>query len=202
MLFLGLDLSTKTGYAVLRDDKLVIYGKVTVGELDEVYSDSLPEYCMIKKANSIAGKIKKLLYEYRPDIVCVEQTNLGRSRITQKQLEFIHFAVLDMLMIWQFDTKINNTKVIYADTSAWRSCLKIKLSKEQRKHNKAVKDRVTRGKITAKHLAVAYVNQKYNLKLKLKDNDEADAIALAEYAKIKHINQKNIPNADLNKIFS
>lgn len=176
MTYLGLDLSTKTGYAVLRDGKLETYGKIYAKESDQ----PIPEYAMIERAKSVAAEVVKIVHEWSPSLICIEQTNLGRSRTTQKGLEFIHYAVLDSLS-WDF-----RDKVVYADTSAWRNALKIALTKDQRRHNKAVNARKARGRITPKHLAVAYVNQKYGLKLKLKDNDEADAICLAEYAQIRY----------------
>jgi hypothetical protein len=192
MIFLGLDLSTKTGYAILRDGQLVDFGKINAKES----SESVPEYAMIARAESVSAKVTEILQLHRPDLVCIEQTNLGRSRSTQKELEFIHYAVLSCLK-WGF-----KDRVIYVDTSAWRSVLKISLSKDQRKHNKAVNAGEIRGKITPKHLAVSYVNQKYSLQLLLKDNDEADAVCLAEYAQLKYKDfGKPIP-FDFSKTFS
>lgn len=192
MTYLGLDLSTKTGYAVLRDGKLETYGKIHAKESDQ----PVPEYAMIERAKSVAAEVVKIVHEWAPSLICIEQTNLGRSRTTQKELEFIHYAVLDSLS-WGF-----KDKVVYADTSAWRSALKVTLTKDQRKHNKAVKAGEVRGKITPKHLAVAYINQKYGLKLKLKDNDEADAICLAEYAQLKHPEFGKPISFDFTKTFS
>jgi hypothetical protein len=70
-------------------------------------------------------------------------------------------------------------KIRYIDTSRWRNICGQHMSKEQRKHNKDVKDGKIRGKITAKHLAVLWCNSKYGLNLLMKDEDAADAISLA-----------------------
>jgi hypothetical protein len=92
-------------------------------------------------------------------------------------------------------------KVTYVDTSRWRSVLSIKLSKEQRENNKLVKKKLKRGKITWKHLSVSFINERYGLKLKLKDNDQCDALCLCLYGEtIKENNVKEEVNLD--KIFT
>lgn len=228
MISLGLDLSTKTGYAILKDGKLETYGKVFAKD-----SKHIPlEYGMIFQAKSIASEIVLLVEKWSPQVICIEQTNLGRSRTTQKKLEFIHYAVLDSLPE-QF-----KSKVVYIDTSAWRSTLNINFSKDQRNHNKFMslerriniiknnpvpskqdviklnklqkdfdkiknsKLTLSRGKINAKHLAVEYINAKYSLKLKFKDNDEADAICLAEMGILKLMQDTNNFSVDLNTVFN
>jgi hypothetical protein len=54
------------------------------------------------------------------------------------------------------------------------------MNKEDLKNNRDVKAGKKRGKISKKHLAVRMVNEKYGKKLKLKDNDEADAILMGQ----------------------
>ena len=65
------------------------------------------------------------------------------------------------------------------DPSQWRKILEMRLSKEQKENNKLVSKGVKRGRITKKHLSVEMANARFNLKLKLKDNDIADACNLA-----------------------
>jgi len=115
MTSIGLDLSTKTGYAVLKNGKLETYGKIFAVETFH----NLNEYTAISQAKSIACDIARLIETHKPDIICIEQTNLGRSRTTQKKLEFIHYAVLDSV------PDLYKEKVIYIDTSAWRNILRI-----------------------------------------------------------------------------
>jgi Holliday junction resolvasome RuvABC endonuclease subunit len=169
---LGLDISTKTGYAVIQDGVLIKCGLKQVPPLDIV--NLAEDFSILHRAKSMADLIELIVTEHRPDQILIEQTNLGRNRTDQKKLEFIHCMVLDKL------TDLGVAHVVsYVDTSQWRSLLQIKLSKEQRAHNKAVKGGEARGKVTPKHLAVAWANDKYKLTLLKKDHDIADAIALA-----------------------
>ena len=166
MKLLGLDISTKTGFAVINDEALSDYGLI------KSKIDASDDFSYLDKALDLGNSIGALIEKHRPDKIIIEQTNQGRFR-TQKLLEFIHMAVL--LRISALNLR---SRVQYIDTSRWRSILKIRLTKEQRLHNKAVKQKLARGKITSKHLAVLWVNNKFGMKLKLKDNDIADAICL------------------------
>jgi Holliday junction resolvasome RuvABC endonuclease subunit len=59
---------------------------------------------------------------------------------------------------------------------------KLSQAKSNAKHTGKKLDKVSlgiKGKITKKHLAIRWVNETYNLNLAMKDNDAADAIALA-----------------------
>lgn len=189
MRIIGLDLSTYTGFAKMINGVLSEVGKVdTQGVLRD---HQIPEYNSIYQARAIANRLVNHIVSFNPDMIVIEQTNLGKDRHDQKTLEFVHFAVLDMLEGLKMDNR-----VVYVDTSAWKTALGIKLSKEQRKHNsilsKAKKEaklkglqlkssKKGQGKITSKHLSVAWVNEKFGLKLLLNENDTADAIALACY---------------------
>jgi hypothetical protein len=141
----------------------------------------VPDYDKVKTAQNVAIEVLNLVVANQVEMVVIEQTNPGKFRTAQKELEFIHFAVVNMLQQHKEITK-KPLCVKYIDTSKWRSLLGIKLTKEQRVHNKAVKNKIERGKITPKHLAVAWVNQKYNLDLLKKDHDAADAICMATCA--------------------
>ena len=172
MKILGLDASTKTGYAIIEDGVLISFGLVRA----ESGGDTIPpDLELLYRADDMAKQISELVLLHKPDAVYIEQTNAGRFRGSQKQLEFIHCKFLTAMV----SLKIPN--VIYVDTSRWRSKLQIRLSKEQRVHNKLVREKKVRGKVTPKHLAVIWANGKFNLNLKLKDNDIADAMAIAHY---------------------
>jgi Holliday junction resolvasome RuvABC endonuclease subunit len=185
MSVLGLDLSTRTGYALIGDDgSLVVYDKIEHGT-DELFP--MEEYRYMHIAELIAKDVCSVVDKYKPSAIIIEQTNLGSKRESQKYLEFIHYAVLQALRDKPF-----GGYMAYVDTSAWRRGLGIKLSKEQRLHNKTLnaqnrKNRIAgkkshsgkgQGKVTWKHLSVNYVNQKFNLDLLLAQNDIADAICL------------------------
>lgn len=179
MKILGLDVSTKTGYAVISDGNLLEEGLLKADEV--IYDDRVEDFALLTRATIMVGKILEVIKLHKPDMIFVEQTNAGKFRSSQKQLEFIHCVLLDEL--YQISSPENDyVRVLrYVDTSQWRSNLGIKLSKDERKHNKKVKSKEARGKITPKHLTVRWANSTYGLALKLKDNDRADAIALATF---------------------
>lgn len=181
--------------------KLIRYGKITADE--GLYRHALVDYNYFITARNIATKIMTLSSEFKPDRIVIEQTNQGRNRNSQKMLEFIHFAVLAVFYAHGYDKQI-----YYVDTSAWRKTLGLKLTKEQRVHNKSNSETKRKakvkglrhapkkgeGKITWKHLSVEWANRTYNLELKLVQNDEADAIALCSYGLLvgKEINQTKV----------
>lgn len=189
MKILGLDLSTHIGYAVLCSEKgLLEHGTLHVPKI--VTDSNYPEdYILYKRAELAAAIVHDLYVQNSPDKVIIEETNLGRNRFDQKLLEFIHCLVL----AWAEGNSPEKIvdKIRYVDSSAWRKALDLRLSKEQSKHNKSVKEAkkqkkklsggLARGKIGKKHLSVWWCNQTFGLKLKLKDNDMADAICLAMY---------------------
>jgi Holliday junction resolvasome RuvABC endonuclease subunit len=188
----GLDLSTSAGIALVTGEliaKLEEYFLIEVSESDvEVDPDLVPEYTYVSRAKKVAESIKPFLISKNPDIIVIEQTNLGKNRNDQKLLEFIHYAVLEMIRDIGMYKNVH-----YVDSSRWRSDIGVKLSKEDRLHNKSVKSKKGplvegyRGKITFKHLAVRHVNKAFNLNLILKDNDIADAICLASWGIKKQI---------------
>jgi Holliday junction resolvasome RuvABC endonuclease subunit len=125
MIVLGLDLSTHCGWAVIQDcglsDSTILdYGCI---ECDSVKKNSsLPEdFYFFKRANHIAIEAMDLIVKYNPDFIYIEQTNLGRARDSQKQLEFIHYKILEHI-----DFRIGGRYVDcvrYVDTSNWRKIL-------------------------------------------------------------------------------
>ena len=82
------------------------------------------------------------------------------------------------------------------DPSEWRKILGLKMSKEDRKNNakvnkanregKSKKELGLRGRVTVKHLSINFSNSFYGLNLKIKDNNQSDAIGLASAWIIKN----------------
>lgn len=180
MKILGVDMSSKTGWSAFHDGKLTNYGLITT----PAFTNSLEDLRYYEMAEYQAESIGALILEHNPDYIIIEQTNMGRARGSQKLLEFCHCLFLQMIQWIGVQDKI-----VYVDTSQWRSALGIKLSPEQRIHNKLVKKKTVRGKITPKHLAVDFVNEKFNLGFKLKDNDICDSICLGLMG--SHLNLTN-----------
>ena len=189
MRVLGLDLSTHTGWAVLDSEGgLLAYGTEDF-IADDVPENIVADYRAIRFAEQAGSFVIGLVEKYNPNVIEIEQVNGSKFRSSQRVLEFVHCLVLIALRPFQ-------EKVHYVDTSAWRSLLGIKLTPEQRKHNKAISSRKCAlkkegkqlhskkgdGKITWKHLSVEWANKTFSLDLQLKDNDAADALALAKYA--------------------
>lgn len=184
---LSLDLSTSTGYALLDGEKIEQCGVLANGKTAAEYA-AYP-WGVVQAAVSIAAKVHALVQNTgHIDSIVIEETNLGRNRYSQKQLEFIHFAVLEVLR----DTAI---PVHYLSTGVWRKHLGIFLSKDDKRQNSRLqrakraaanagqsldkKELGIRGKVNKKHIAIRYVNERFNLALKAKDDDVADAICLA-----------------------
>lgn len=189
---LGLDLSSSTGYAIVTDKGLGAYGNISSSPKNPNHSDDLSYFY---RSMEIGKAVARVILKESPDEIFIEQINLGRNRMSQKFLDFVHFAVL-----LQMPSDYHN-KVRYVDTSMWRTDLEVKLTKEQRLHNTEVakKRRSAKGKgqrfspgkgngkIGWKHLSTDWANKKYSLELKVSaENDIADAIAVATFGLKKH----------------
>lgn len=131
MKVLGLDLSTKTGWSVLDRAPDGSIGLVEYGRL-VVLPDSSVEYPfnMIECSKSIANKLSVIAELHSPNAIIIEETNKGKNRFSQKQLEFIHFAVAE---------KLRGQRLIYVDTSAWRKTLNVNLNGDELQQRKDFK---------------------------------------------------------------
>ena len=186
---MGLDISTKTGYAVLEDGVLTKYGLLKAEDSDEY---TLNDLNYLVRAELMANKIAFLILAENPDFIYVEQTNQGRFK-SQKLLEFIHCLFLKFVV-----HKSITTTTFYVDTSKWRSTLQIRLTKDQKKHNKLVKGKLARGKITPKHLVVTWANETYSQTFKKKDHDICDAIALCKFGELQsQVPKRDSPSIDI-----
>lgn len=180
---------------------LIDFGAISNGR--PVASFGEYPWSLLRAARSIVGGLMSIVEKQRPDVVVIEETNLGSNRYSQKLLEYTH-----ALFLSELENRVNEhgVQVVYLDTSAWRHALGLRLDKDQRKSNaklsKAKKEAEQlggkvdkkalgiKGKITWKHLSVAHASNQFQLNLKQKDNDIADAINLA-WAFIK-----NAPHCD------
>lgn len=188
MVVLGLDISTSSGWAVRRDGKLEEYGTVVTPLTLAEYGEYPWNY--LQSSYIMAESLWSIIDLYKPDVVVIEETNMGRSRYTQKILEWIHRAIVAKLRT------LEGTKVIYLSSSIWRQTLGLTMSKIDKKNNAKLsktkrlaaqlgvkldkKSLGIAGKVNKKHLAIRHVNETYGLKLKVKDDDIADAICLTE----------------------
>lgn len=132
MRLLCLDLSTSTGWSLILRGALLEYGNI---RSKAIGSEKAPDYPMnfIAPARKIALDVHKLITEKRPEIIVIEETNKGKNRFSQKQLEFIHYAVNIIIDSHPFKPRLE-----YLDTSEWRWLLGITLDKDQRKSNRSI----------------------------------------------------------------
>lgn len=190
MRLLALDLSAKTGYAVIDYDtdkwpvkdpknlELVAYGTIKLDRPIAAYSRY--PYSHIVAADYMAYLVREKIETFQPDCIVIEEVQLSRgSRIAQKWLGILHGAVLTEL---EFD--FGSELVVTVDPGSWRSACGLKLTKEDKKNNKAIRDGKDKkslgikGKVTTKHLSVRFANETFDLNLLMKDNDISDAISL------------------------
>lgn len=203
---LALDVSTHTGWAVISRRDGGEPQRVDSGTLHEskqaVSGEQLGEYAqpypwsLVDRVMRYKNELAHLVARHGPDIVVIEETNLGQNRYDQKLLEWLHLMLLSNIYARSMQSglpKLSNVK--YLSTTAWRSALGIKLSDEDKKNNrklseikKMTKDIKRRNELkkqfgitglrTLKHVAVKYVNDRFKLDLLEGQNDEAEAICL------------------------
>ena len=136
MKIIALDLSTNTGFSILKDSKVIEYGNIQYKVEDfnvQNYPEKSPKYPynIVESAENIAMDILSLVESYDADFIVIENTVKGRNRNTQRILEFIHMAVLMAL-------KSHKSKIKYLDPSEWRKIMDVRLSKADKDHNKMV----------------------------------------------------------------
>lgn len=186
MKVLALDISTKAGWALADETGPLKFGSLQLDHPVLAYGEYPWSYD--KASEAMAAMLHEIVLREAPDVIVIEETNLGKSRYAQKTLEFIHKSMLVRLRSFI-------GKVIYVSSSSWRQALGLVMTKADKKNNaKLSKAKKTaaelgvkldkkalgvRGKINKKHLALRYVNETFSLSLKVKDNDAADAICLA-----------------------
>lgn len=203
MKVLALDLSSKTGWAVL-DSELqapqnLLYKGVIESESKILDFPGGYPFNVRNAAIQTARRVRELMEIHVPDVVVVEEINLGKMRLAQRFLDWTHLSVVQAFMSYWHrrpDRTDDKPKLVYVSSSAWRHALGQRMTHEDKKNNKKLKAarsgaqqgaaadlRVlkaagVRGKIGTKHLSVRWVNEKYGLNLKMKDDDIADAISL------------------------
>lgn len=236
MMVLALDISTSSGWAIFEDGKPTYFGQIKCKVEGNERSEDYP-YNYYKMAETMADELCQLAIKYYPEFIVVEETNKGKNRYHQKQLEYIHCMFVGRIKgLAKLESKC---QLRYISTSRWRKVLNIGLDSEQRIFNKQIKVerdqhkqklhlefckkyewemklkidqalgkriknqiakeysdiiesevnaemrkfRVKReskvvGKINPKHLSINYVNEKFKMNFKTKDNDISDAFCI------------------------
>jgi hypothetical protein len=186
---LALDVSTNTGWSRFVDGEYKTSGALPKVRFQNFNVNNDPHLCpeypynIVDGAAEVVRQIEQLVADVLPDVVVIENTNKGKNRHTQRLLEFIHLELLKML-------RLRQAPVVYMDTSEWRRIVELRLSSGDKKNNRDVSSGKKRGRVTTKHLAVRMVNERYDLKLKVKDNDQADAVLLGLAYSLRHTPQE------------
>lgn len=186
---LAIDMSTKTGYAVLDIED----GDFTLVAADTLPKESEPEgdypINYLDWSYKSFNHIEKIIEQYKPDEFVIEETAKGsKNNMSQKIVEFLHFE----LALYFRDTDNNKSPRRYYLTEEWRRIVGCLMNKEEKKQNAEVrkqrkkgikvcknKDGKRIGIVTKKHVNVRRANEVYDLELILKDEDRADALLLA-----------------------
>ncbi len=181
MKILALDVALCTGWAVLHNGALEKYGKfyTMINDFNaqvnlEVKSKTYP-LNMINGAEDLASKVFQLAIDEKPDLIVIENTIKVRmvSQNIVKLLEWLHYAIIRRIQPL-------GIKIKYMAPSSWRSKLKLVLTDQDKIENKLSKQNGRKSrKINHKHLAIRYVNQRFNKSFDIKDDDITDAICLA-----------------------
>lgn len=185
---LSLDLSTKTGYALLVSSKDDMHLE-TYGQVEKIACPEEEPYpgSYVTWAYKCYEKVEELIESLHPDVLVVEEVTKSKNPFSQKILDFLHFLVSKFIQ----ETGIKN---FWYQTGEWRREVGSYMNDAERKRNKEVKEykkktgkKLARditsnrviGKVTKKHVSVRRANEIFNLCLKLVQNDAADAVLLA-----------------------
>lgn len=197
---LSLDMSTKTGWALIVSTKdgpaLEEYGQIPqIPEPAGKYPSNYVDWAYL-----CFGKIVELVDRLAPDTLVIEETASGSKNIySQKILEYIHFLVAKMIKECQI-------KTVYMMTEQWRRETGCVMTKEEKKKNKQVRDykkshdvkiaydiegkRI--GLTGRKHVNVRRANEVFGSFLKeplrKKDEDTADSLLLGYAYHLRRVN--------------
>lgn len=194
---LSLDLSTKSGWAVVDYEGGSIKEVIAKGVLDAISQPKEFPYPLsyIEWSSMVYNAIKDTINPYieNTDYLAIEETAKGaRDNMSQKILEFIHFRIANKLYITKKCNGDLPFKVRYFMTEEWRRIAGCQQNKEEKKHNakrsrlkkkqgkSLVRDENNKimGRITKKHVNVRRANEIFGTELILKDEDIADALVI------------------------
>lgn len=198
MIVLSLDISSKTGWAVLNfttEPVLLSFGRLAkTSEPEGKYPENYLQW-----AKTTADDIIRKIKDTKPDTIVIEETSKGsKNAKSQKILEWVHFMVATYIVE-------NGLNAEYLMTGEWRGLVSASMTKDEKKQNKEVKkshdagQKVVKnekgkriGRVTKKHVNIRRANEMFGLALKRSNEDEADAILLgaALFRKKQDISEK------------
>lgn len=196
---LSLDISTKTGYALIvsSNDGIFLESYGTLPKISEPIGLYPSNY--IDWAYQCFEKILELIDRFAPEVLVVEETSKGsKNAMSQKILEFIHFLLAKFI-------KETGIKSVYVMTEQWRREIGCQMSKVEKDRNKEVRDYKKKnntniaydkngkrtGLIGRKHVNIRRVSEIFADQLirplKRKDEDLADGLGLAACYHLRRI---------------
>lgn len=211
---LTLDISSKTGYTLMVSSSsgIKFEGYGTLPAIHEPEGDYPCNYVIW--ANIVFIEINKLIQQYKPDCLVIEETVAGSKAVyTQKFLEWVHYLVACYI-------KESRIKATYLLTGAWRSEVGAKMTKEESKHNKYVREYKEKnsskfaydingkriGKLSKKHINIRRANEVFghffDKPLRKKDEDLCDSLLLGYCYHLRRLNSaavKAVSMEDLEK---
>ena len=201
---ISLDISTKPGYAIFIDGKLIRYGTQWADKVAEDFGPypwnyiDLAQHVVDRLYREVIEPIKYKIPGQELHFV-IEETTTSQNNYSQKKLEFVHFALIKKL------SANGHTKVFYVRDGQWKGVVSARLNKEERDLNKKIKDykkdnnaklakfdldgqglKVV-GKRTAQHAYIRALKEQLNIALDIKHEDAAAAILMG-LAFIKGVN--------------
>jgi hypothetical protein len=188
---IALDLATKCGYAFYMDGKLIRYGTVWADKKAEDFGLYPFNYVLLAQHTAhrlYEQVVKPCLIQAKGDAhIVVEETTASQSNYSQKKIEFVHYAILQLLQGMQ---------VWYVRDQTWKSKVGARLNKEERDLNKRIKaykektgEKLAKfdldgeglkvvGKRTSQHVYLRALKEQLGIALDLKDEDAGAAILL------------------------
>ena len=209
---LSLDVSSKTGWAsmVSSDSGIILEEYGTLPAIHEP-EGSYPSNYVIW-AHQVFNEIHRLILRFKPDCLAIEETCAGSKGVyTQKFLEWCQFLLASFI-------KESNIRSVYLLTGAWRSEVGCKMTKEESKHNKDVKEYKEKhgtkraydingkliGKKTKKHINIRRANEVFgqflNKSLIKKDEDTADSLLLGYALHLRRLKENKAEEVSLEDI--
>jgi len=198
--WISLDISTNTGFAIFEDEELTHYGRFTYKVSNykaniKSYKDFPEEYPInfMETAQKLAEKSLKIILENKCEFVIIEHPESAKQRLSQRILEWTHYALTLLLVEYKIPFK-------YILVKDWRNQVNCYLRhwEEHRKFNQQVKaakrkavptekgNRIAKidgkrvGAINQKKLSIIIANQHYGLSVN--DDNIADAINIGRGA--------------------
>src|SRR5271166_755098 len=130
---LALDVSTKTGWALLisEGENLTLEANGQIDKSKEPEGQYPGNF--VSWAYDCWIELVKLMDLHKPDVLVIEETSAGSKAVySQKILEWIHFLLAQSI-------KEGNIKAIYILTEQWRRETGCLMTKEESLHNKTVR---------------------------------------------------------------